>query len=99
MGIAKYYEDNLEIMEDRARMKNTEYGLMVRTSVSITVSAPISKPIVKTPVVNNPVLLERVCKCCGKTFPIKQKTAVWFFSRGLHLPKHCRKCLNARTAG
>ena len=99
MGFTKYHEDNLEIMEDRARMKNTEHELTFRTTVNITVSSPIVKPIVTTSVANNPVLLERVCKCCGKAFPIKQKTAIWFFERGLRLPKHCRKCLNARKAG
>lgn len=98
MGFTKYHEDNLEIMEERVRMRTTEYGLTFRTTVNITVSAPITKPIEKAPIVNNPVLLERVCKCCGEKFPIKQKTAVWFFERNLHLPKHCRKCLNARKA-
>ena len=94
MALAKFFEDNMEIIEDRIRMNETERFIPFRATFNVTVSAKIADPTIEKPVNSNPVLLKRVCNCCGKEFSLKKKTILWFLDRGLHLPKRCRKCLN-----
>ena len=98
MGYSKYNEDNNEIIQDRLFMNDGSNALTIKTNVRITITTgPASEHKTRNVVEkNNPIVLSWTCKCCGKEFDIRRKTAHWYCERGLHLPKHCPDCIAAR---
>ena len=90
MSLAKFCEDNFEIVQDRIYMNTEETPTAV---VSVSVSYTNSQPC-RT---KNPVLLVRNCKCCGNTFSLRKRTVLWYLDRHMNLPKRCPTCLQKKN--
>ncbi len=104
MGMAKMYEDNLEIFLDRmylveCRMK--EQGVKIyynscsdSTKSEVAVSAKLSCVNDQAETLKDKYI---VCKDCGKSFLFSAKTQKHFKLKGWEPPKRCKECRDFRN--
>ena len=100
MGYAKYYEDNVEIIESRMMMhccettetQTYDYEMDSISTVSIT-----SKKLKKQSNQSNrkPQLI--ICCECGKSFQFRGGEQRFYEKHHLCKPKRCPTCRNARN--
>ena len=97
MGLAKYFEKNMEINEERAMLRKQDnrpmpaYNLCtsvhietVKINVVIKAKKDISKII--------------VCRDCGTSFNFTRAEQKFYEQRELSTPKRCHCCRNKRKA-
>lgn len=107
MGLAKYYEDNIEIMFDRLYMMgNYQYANEIKFDSSIK-TIPFEKEsiILYDELKQNKQDSEHkykdkhiVCRDCGKTFLFSARSQKYFESNGWKSPKRCKSCRDFKNA-
>ncbi|MBR4858016.1 MAG: zinc-ribbon domain containing protein [Clostridia bacterium] len=104
MGIAKYYEDNIEIyfermylMDCRMREQNNQvqYDSCFNTtqiSISVTSTQNTTQKLLKE---NKNTQI--ICKDCGRSFWFSAKSQEYYQSKGWQPPKRCKSCRDFRN--
>ncbi len=97
MGWAKFFEDNMEIAQDRLYMK---YHSCIETNTAssgdskITIIPQIVVQILPTAATVETERQDRqlVCKDCGEKFVFNVKAQEYYAQQGWSHPKRCRGC-------
>lgn len=97
MGIAKYYEDNLEIIFDRLFMM-TERERCTQPKYRGTVSQAENKNICEAHhSESNYEDMYIICRDCGTKFVFSAHSQKYFDAKKWESPKRCKHCRDIRT--
>lgn len=93
MGMAKYAEDNYEIMDERFVTLEEKR----RTQIEVTAKVPVTSAPIKVSVTVTVVKQKRgdkilVCKDCGRKFVFTAGQQEFFERNGYCEPKRCKDC-------
>lgn len=107
MGLAKYYEDNIEIMFDRLYMMgNYQYTGEIKFDSS-TKNTPFEKESI---IIYDELKRKKqnpkhkykdkyiICRDCGKLFLFSAHSQKYFASKGWESPKRCKCCRDFKNA-
>lgn len=102
MGLAKYYEDNLEIIYERLENIN---DLFMRSTIQMKNTSPSASKVVVTisnnfePISKPKLYHDRflICRDCGRVFVFTAKAQEHYAKKGWCTPKRCKACRDLRT--
>lgn len=99
MGWAKYYEDNLEIIYSRQKLRGQSTENLLEKKVTPTIAVQISIPA-EAVKVHTPIKERKdqyiVCKDCGRKILFSVRDQLFYEKKGWNPPKRCKPCREFR---
>lgn len=101
MGLAKYYEDNLEIFETRqglrekSKVHHPEKGMTSSVAVHVSPVTDDAETPAHVKKLENKII---ICGDCGRKFIFSVKAQLFHEKMGWGPPKRCKSCRELRNA-